>query len=100
MSNKEQGLIMDNRIFLRIAVATGGLLLIPLIAMQFTAEVDWTFSDFVVMGLLLFTAGSLFVLLARRVPGNRRLLTGAVVLVGFLWIWGELAVGIFTNRGS
>ncbi|MDB5696794.1 MAG: hypothetical protein JWN21_2337, partial [Sphingomonas bacterium] len=29
------------------------LLLIPAIAMQFTAEVNWTASDFVVMGVLL-----------------------------------------------
>lgn len=91
---------MDNRIFLWIALATGALLLIPLLAMQVTPAVSWNRIDFALMGILLFTAGGLFVLVARRIPQRRRLVAGLVVLLGFLWIWGELAVGIFTSWGS
>ncbi|MBT8070326.1 MAG: hypothetical protein KJO80_07825 [Gammaproteobacteria bacterium] len=90
----------QNKIFSRIALATTALLLIPLIAMQFTTEVRWDESDFIVMWCLLFGAASLFVLVARKLPRNRRLLVGGFILISFLYIWAELAVGIFTNLGS
>ena len=48
----------------RVAMATIALLLIPLVAMQFTREVDWTAGDFLVMGVLLFP------LPARDMVGN------------------------------
>lgn len=49
--------IMQNRIFIWIALATGLILSIPLIAMQFTSGVNWTLADFVVMGTLLMATG-------------------------------------------
>jgi hypothetical protein len=91
---------MDKKIFLWLALATGGILLIPLIAMQFTDEVQWGVFDFIVMGALLFGTGSLLILVARRLSGKRRILAGAAVLILFLYIWAELAVGIFTDLGS
>lgn len=39
---------------LRVALVTGLLLLVPLVAMQFTDEVRWNLADFVVAGALLF----------------------------------------------
>ena len=93
-------LIMHNRVFAWIALTTGVLLLIPLIAMQFTAEVDWDATDFIVMGALIFTAGSVFVLIARQVKEKRRLPAALLVAIAFLYVWAELAVGIFTDWGS
>ena len=93
-------LAYQKRIFLWIAIATGVLLLVPLIAMQFTTAVDWGAGDFIVMGLLLFIAGSLFVLVARKAPRKRRVIIGGLFVVAFLLAWAELAVGIFTNLGS
>jgi hypothetical protein len=40
--------------------ATGLLLLLPLVAMQFTEEVDWGVGDFVIFGSLLVAAGVTF----------------------------------------
>lgn len=91
--------IKDNTIFVWIAIATGVILLIPLIAMRFTAEVNWTLSDFVVMGTLIFGMSSLFVLAARKWR-KHRLAIGIAFAIGFMYIWAELAVGIFTNWGS
>lgn len=88
-----------NRAFAWVALATGLVLLIPLIAMQFTNEVNWDETDFIVMGLLLFGTGSLFVLASRRWPG-RRIAIGALLAAAFLYLWAELAVGIFTDLGS
>lgn len=72
------------------------LLLVPFIAMQFTNEVDWSSSDFVIMGGLLLGTGLLIELVIRKVKktGYRIAICGAV-LVTFLLIWLELAVGIF-----
>ena len=84
----------------RVAMATVALLLIPLVAMQFTREVDWTAGDFLVMGVLLFSAGAAFVLLARKLDRRYRPLVALVCLGALLWIWAELAVGVFTDWGS
>ncbi len=82
---------------LRFIMATAiGILFIPLIAMQFSEEVDWGVLDFVIMGLMLFIVGLLFELVLRKVKSmtNRIVLFGAILAVFFL-IWAELAVGIF-----
>ena len=85
----------------RIAFAVALILLVPLIAMQFNDEVNWTLSDFVIMGVLLFGAGLVFDLAMRKVRGRRhRMAVGVLIVVVFLYIWAELAVGIFTNWGS
>ena len=86
-------------VLIRLAAATGLLLLIPLIAMQFTAEVNWSPIDFVVMGVLLFATGSIFVLLSRRYP-RQKVIAGCFLALLFVYVWAELAVGIFTNLGS
>lgn len=72
------------------------LLLVPFIAMQFTDEVAWSSSDFVIMGGLLLGTGLLIELVIRKVKktGYRIAICGAV-LATFVLIWLELAVGIF-----
>ena len=100
MTARNTDLISRNSVFLWIALATGLLLLVPLVAMQFTAEVNWTLGDFVAMGILLFGSGTLFVLVARVAPRKYRALIGFAITVAFLWLCAELAVGIFTNWGS
>lgn len=81
---------------LRVALATALLLLVPLVAMQFTREVDWGILDFVAAGALLFGAGTAMVLAMRRFerPLPRGLALAAIALCFFL-VWAELAVGIF-----
>ena len=73
--------------------------LIPLIAMQFTTDVAWLSLDFVTAGALLFGTGLLFVLAAMKMPRHRVAIT-IVLAVVLLYLWAELAVGIFTNWGS
>ena len=99
MKAKNSDVIMQDKIFTWIALGTVFILLIPLLAMQFTGEVNWTLMDFVVSGTLLFGTGLIFVLAARRFP-NHRVAIGVVVAAIFLWLWIELAVGLFTTWGS
>lgn len=61
--------------------------------------INWNIFDFVVMATLLFGTGSLYVLVARKMK-NHRLILGIVFLLVLLWLWAELAVGVFTNWGN
>lgn len=92
--------IKESVVFAWIAAGTLALLLVPLLAMQFTTAVSWGVADFIVMGLLLFGTGSLYVLVARRVAPGRRAIIAAAFAIAFLYIWAELAVGVFTRLGS
>jgi peptidoglycan/LPS O-acetylase OafA/YrhL len=81
-----------------ILTAAGLLLLLPLIAMQFTAEVAWTLSDFVVAGVLFFGTGLLCEFVLRRVKKRRgRLLICGAILAALILVWIEMAVGIFDS---
>jgi hypothetical protein len=85
-------------------LAWGGaafLLLLPLVAMQFTAEVNWGPGDFIVMGAMLFGCAGLVHLATRRTD-NPAYLFGAVIAVGtaFVLIWVNLAVGIIGDEDN
>jgi hypothetical protein len=89
-------MVTQNKRLFGIVLTVFGLLLIPLIAMQFTSEVDWGLLDFVVMGILLLGTGLMAELVIRKVKNteSRFVIIGLILLVLFL-IWAELAVGIF-----
>jgi peptidoglycan/LPS O-acetylase OafA/YrhL len=85
----------------RVALITAGILLIPLVAMQFSSEMNWSSEDFVAIGLLIFMAGMAYELISKKLRGsNQRLLLCIAIAVIVVWLWAELAVGIFTNWGS
>ena len=89
-------MIHKNQIF--VLVGTGFLLLIPLIAMQFTNEVNWQLFDFVVMGFLLISFGFMGDYLFRKVKNNKCRFTLIVLLILlFLLLWAEMAVGLFNS---
>lgn len=72
------------------------ILAIPLIAMQFTNEVNWTLSDFVIAGILLLSTGLAIELVIRNLKtGTLRTVILVVILLALFLIWAELAVGIF-----
>lgn len=86
----------SNQRSLAIYTVAAILLCIPLIAMQFTKEVDWSGSDFIIGGTLLFGTAGVIDLVLRYVKTskNRIILTFLVLAVLFL-VWAELAVGVF-----
>ncbi len=87
---------MKNKSLYIILVIVSILLLIPLIAMQFTNEINWTIFDFVVMGILLLITGLLCEFVIRKVTKTKhKIALCIVILLGFLIIWAELAVGVF-----
>lgn len=89
-------MIMKNKRLLGIVLTVAILLLIPLLAMPFTAEVNWTLSDFLVAGVLLLSTGFLCEFVMRKVTKTQhRIGIIAVILVMLFLIWAELAVGLF-----
>ncbi|MCA4895635.1 MAG: hypothetical protein ING84_11575 [Cytophagales bacterium] len=87
---------MKNNRLVIILISVGILLFIPLIAMQFTEEVKWTFFDFIAMGTLLLITGVILEVVLRKVTQTKyRILFCVLVIGAFLLIWAELAVGIF-----
>jgi hypothetical protein len=80
---------------LRVGMITASILLLPLLAMQFTDEVVWTPLDFVVFGVLLFGALGAYELVARATGEVVfRLAAGLALTAAFLLIWVNGAVGI------
>ena len=72
------------------------MLLIPLIGMAISDEINWSVFDFIIMGflLILLSIGINFVIKHVKNLKNRFLYIGILVLI-FILIWAELAVGIF-----
>jgi len=63
--------------------------------------VNWTMSDFILMGTIIFGISSMFIVAARKIQRTSdRVIVGIVFALAFLWLWAEPAVGIFTNWGS
>ena len=77
------------------------LLLLPLVAMRFTDEVNWTASDFVFAGVLFGSVGLAFELIVRK-SGSFAYRAGAAlaVVAAFLTIWVNGAVGMIGSEGN
>lgn len=84
-----------------LALVTALLLLIPLTAMQFTGEVVWTLSDFILAGALLFGTGLVYTLITWKSAGwAYRIAVGFALLTGLFLIWVNLAVGIIGSENN
>ncbi len=72
------------------------LLLFPLVGTLVSNEVNWSFFDFIVMGILILSMsfGIKQVIMTTKNTNYRVLIIG-MILVVFILIWVELAVGIF-----
>jgi hypothetical protein len=105
------------RSVVRVALVTACVLLVPLVAMQITDEVDWGVADFVLAGVLLGGTGLLLELAARK-PGRLAYLAAAIgigvaaivlgeaddapglVLFGGLLVVGTVALAFRTAQRS
>ena len=75
------------------------LLLLPLAAMQFTSEVNWTGSDFLIIGIMLLAACCAYefaVWLSADIAYRAGF--ALAVAASFLLVWVNLAVGIIGNE--
>lgn len=96
INKNEKYMIKQNKRLIGIVLAVVLLLLIPLIAMQFTDEVSWTVLDFVVAAVLLLGTGLTCELVIRKINKIKyRIAICVVLLAALILVWAELAVGIF-----
>ena len=85
---------MRNLYFIIIAVVV--LLFIPLLAMQFTKEVNWDLFDFIAASVLLMGAGLAGVIILMKVRKIEfRFILLLLLIMVVVITWAELAVGIF-----
>ena len=71
------------------------ILLLHLVAMQFTDEVNWTVGDFVFAAVLLFGSLGAYELLARKTGDTAyRAGVGVAIAAAFVLVWVNGAVGI------
>jgi uncharacterized membrane protein YgdD (TMEM256/DUF423 family) len=94
----KKNIIMQNKRYIIIVLTSAVLLLIPLISMQFTSEINWTLSDFIVAGILLFSTSLMCEFSIRKLTKPKhRIVACIIILIILLLIWAELAVGIFES---
>lgn len=78
------------------AAVVAALLMIPLLGRW-----PWTVLDFVAGGALLFGSALAYELATRNAHNPRRRMAVAVAVAAIaLYVWAELAVGVFSNIGS
>lgn len=88
-------LIHRKRFFVILGIILG-LLLIPLTAMKFSNEVNWSAFDFLIMGILFLAIGVIFEIIKNKIKKKSTKIVLIVILfLLFLLTWLELAVGIF-----
>jgi hypothetical protein len=77
------------------------LVLAPLVAMQFTNEVNWDETDFIFAAVIFGIVGGLIELAVRK-SANWYFRFGSMfaVLAGFMVIWSNLAVGMIGNEDN
>lgn len=75
------------------------VLFLPLVAMQFTDEVNWDVTDFAFAGGLIVATGVTFELTARMTNNKAyRAAVGVALAAAFSLVWINAAVGIIGSR--
>lgn len=79
-----------------ILLITAGILLIPLIGNFTTESVNFQLGDFIAAAILIFSLGMSIDLANQKLRNSkyRYWIVGLIILL-FLLLWAELAVGIF-----
>lgn len=75
------------------------VLLIPLVAMLFTSEVNWSVADFVFAAVLLLSVGIPLELAVRKTgDAAYRVAAGIALGAAFMLVWANAAVGIIGSE--
>jgi hypothetical protein len=75
------------------------LLLVPLLAMQFTREVNWSVGDFIFAALMFGIVGALLELAVRTTRSRvHRAAIGVAIAASFLTVWVNGAVGMIGSE--
>lgn len=101
MKDRSQNFLERNKDFSGVFLGTACILLIPLISMQFTSEVNWQIGDFIVAAIMLSGVGITYKLIARkRITVIYKCALGLALFAGIFLIWANLAVGLIGNEDN
>ena len=90
-----------HRSVVRVSLVTASILLLPLVAMQFSTEVVWGPADFLVAGALLGATGlALDLALTSGRSVAYRAAAGLALAAALFLVWAGLAVGIIGETGD
>ena len=71
------------------------LLTIPFLSNMYINDFNWSLVDFIIMGVLIFSCLSFTGFIKKKFRGIKEILTIIIVVIVFILLWAELAVGIF-----
>lgn len=83
-------------VMLHMTIVTICVLLVPLFAMQFLADVNWSSFDFIIAGILVAAASFIMDVVIRGTSKYKALIS-FMIIVGFVVIWAQLSVGVVTQ---
>jgi len=71
------------------------LLTIPYLSNIYINDFNWSMVDFIIMGVLIFSCISFISFIKKKFNGIKETLALIIVVLVFILLWAELAVGIF-----
>ena len=71
------------------------LLIIPFLSNMYIIDFNWSLVDFIIMGVLIFSCLSFISFTRKKLSGIKEILAIIIVVIVFILLWAELAVGIF-----
>ena len=84
-----------------VALGTVAILMIPFLGMRISDDWNWSLSDFIVMGALIFGAGLAYVLGTMKAGAVAyRVAVGMALAAAFLLVWLNLAVGLIGSEDN
>lgn len=84
---------MNSKNFIRPAIIAVAVLVIPFIGNLTVPGWNWSPFDFVVMFILLYSAGLVYEFLASKTTSaTHRVIIAVAIILGTLAVWAELAV--------
>jgi hypothetical protein len=87
-----------NMINTKIIIVTVVLLIL---ALPYLTNSPWTIFDYIIGATLLSIAGLALEITFNKIKSKKNMIiVGLIILVTFIYVWAELAVGIFTTLGS
>lgn len=78
----------------RLLIGVTAVLLVLFFGASPIEGVSWSLFDFLVLGLLLFIPGFLYILISPRISRRCRFIVSIVLIIVAVFIWAELAVGL------
>ena len=84
-------------VFWRPMWITVAVLLVVFLASLLSDQVTWSFYDFLIGGGLIFVFATIETILWNKLKSKHRLFVVLFVLLVFLILWAEMAVGLFDS---